>query len=144
MNNIAFSRHCSRDVYGQQPCRCRTLSFFLIHFLSLYLSRFSFYFNIKIILVFHLVLRILFSQLWEFHFSASSQLIKETQASIIEHLYTYFSWQVIFFLFVFVGAVTGMVVQGIEGWGGSRRVTRSGGRWGTSCVIAIVAIRCRR
>ena len=35
----------SCDVYGQQPGRCRTLSSLLIHFLSLYLSRFSFYFN---------------------------------------------------------------------------------------------------
>ena len=40
------------NVYGQQPGRCRTLSSFLIHFLSLYLSRFSFYFNSNIIVLY--------------------------------------------------------------------------------------------
>ena len=33
------------------PGRCRTLSFFLIHFLSLYFSRFSVYFNIMEVFV---------------------------------------------------------------------------------------------
>jgi hypothetical protein len=37
-----------------------------------------------------------------------------------------------------------MVVQGIEGRGWGRWVTRCGGRWGTSCVITVVAICCCR
>ena len=37
----------SSDVYGQYPGRCRSLSFFLTHFLSFHLSRFSFYINKK-------------------------------------------------------------------------------------------------
>ena len=33
----------SSDVYGKYPVKCCSISFFLTHFLSFYLSRFSFY-----------------------------------------------------------------------------------------------------